>query len=894
MELRKEHPVKRRHLILIALVAVIGVMAFGATDAFASYIKFNHSTGQMTYTESGFPGTSPANDVRVHVDPTVSGFYFIDDVNDVVEQQTNDDLGKYCYIHDYHGFQSGGGIIWVNEWSCPASSIVIQTEAGDDTITVDDAVKIPTTLEGGAGIDWIYGGGGPDLIQGGCTQSDPNYPCSSYLDVVLGGAGKDEIHGGNGGDILHGGLDNDTLDGGAGQDSVYGDGGDDLVGGGPGADKIFGSDGTDIADYSNASGWVNASLDGNANDGSAEDQYKDTIEPDVEGIQGGPQGDSLIGNDLPNILRGGDGDDQINGAGGDDILAGQSGGDTIRPGLGLDNVYGGSDANSYHPDTVTYDERTNPVTVSLDDLANDGEAGENDLIASDVENLVGGSGNDTLIGNAHGNKLLGGYGNDTLVGKGGGPIGPNMPSTSDALEGEGGNDVLDGGPAGTGVRDTIDGGDGIDLVTYGSRTDGVEIFLNGPPSQVEDDIAGVENVKAGSGDDLIVGNDGQNTLLGYAGNDSIGGNGGPDVLGGGIGNDSLYGGGGHDVLSAGEGADLMYGGPDGDFISGHEGIDTVSYADSPAAVNVSLDNAYNDGSAGEGDNVLDDTENVIGSDFSDKIAGSALANKVVGRAGSDQLSGLGGADTLDAGPGTDTLNGGDDGDLLIGGTEDDKLFGNAGVDTLRGGPGSDSLVGGDDLDFADYSTSATPVTINLLAGSATGEGNDTLSAIEGAYGSPFNDTITGDQNVNRLLGFEGNDTIFGGGGNDHLFGAVGNDKLRGEAGDDEINGGAGIDTADYSTAQAAVTVDMSTYAATATGGAGNDWLSLVENVTGSPFADSITGSSVANVLLGGNGNDSLAGLGGNDLLDGQSNVDSLDGGANTDKCLGETLLNCES
>ena len=466
---------KRRTIFLTALVAVLGVMAFGATDAFASYFKFNHSTGQMTYTESGFPGTSPANDVRVHVDPTVNGFYFIDDVNDVVEQEPAGDLGKYCYVHDYHGWQLGKAIIWFHEWSCPASSILIQTEAGDDTITVDDAVKIPTTLEGGAGIDWIYGGGGPDLIQGGCTQSDPNYPCSSYLDVVLGGAGKDEIHGGNGGDILHGGLDNDTLDGGAGQDSVYGDGGDDLVGGGPGADKIFGSDGTDIADYSNASSFVTASLDGNANDGGYEDNTKDTIEPDVEGIQGGTQGDSLVGNDLPNILRGGDGSDVISGAGGDDILSGQAGGDTIRPGLGLDNVYGGSDANSYHPDTVTYDERTNPVNVSLDNLANDGEAGENDMIASDVENVIGGSGKDTLTGNGHGNMLDGGSDNDTLVGNGGGPVGqPGLLRPRRAAGGDG-YDVLDGGPAGTGVRTRSTADNGTDLVTYVSRTDGVNI-----------------------------------------------------------------------------------------------------------------------------------------------------------------------------------------------------------------------------------------------------------------------------------------------------------------------------------------------------------------------------------------------------------------------------------
>ncbi len=169
---------------------------------------------------------------------------------------------------------------------------------------------------------------------------------------------------------------------------------------------------------------MTASLDGNANDGGYEDNVKDTIEPDIEGIQGGPQGDVLVGNDLPNILRGGDGADNISGAGGDDILAGQGGGDTIRPGLGLDNVYGGSDANSYHPDTVTYDERTNPLNVSLDNLADDGEAGENDMIASDVENLIGGSARDTLTGNGRGNKLEARNGDDTLVGNGGGPIGP--------------------------------------------------------------------------------------------------------------------------------------------------------------------------------------------------------------------------------------------------------------------------------------------------------------------------------------------------------------------------------------------------------------------------------------------------------------------------------------
>ena len=886
---------KRRHLFLIALVAALGVLAFGATDAFATFVKFDHKTGVMTYYESDIDVDGLANDVRVHKDPLVAGFYMIDDLGtskgaSVAQWADGSDLTKYCYAHTYHGPQP-----FFYENSCPATKIVVKLESGDDKITVDSDVKISTELQGGAGNDSISGGGGPDLIRGGCTQADPNYPCSGYFDVLMGNSGYDEIHGGPGWDVIHGGLNDDTVDGGPGDDSVHGDDGNDLVGGGPGKDEIYGDNGDrDLADYSSSTYPVSASLDGNANDGSSLDGGQhDTIEPDIEGIQGGPFGDVLTGNDFNNILKGGDGADKLMGQGGNDLLMGQGGNDDLRPGLGTDNLYGGGEI-----DTADYFDRTNPVSLSIDGpvspgidgIANDGEAGENDNIAFDVENLRGGSNNDTLIGYTNGNTLDGGYGDDKLYGNGAVWNGP-----TDTLLGGDGTDVLDGGPAGNYAWDTLDGGNGTDLVSYASRTGGVHIFLDGDFANSEDHISNVENAKGGSGDDLIVGNGGWNNLFGYGGNDWFDGKGGNDVLSGGIGNDTLQGGAGHDVLSAGDGADWMDGGANDDFISGHEGIDTVSYDDYAKGVNVSLDNQYNDGqsSGAEGDNVLDDTENVIGSYYGDRITGSALDNKLVGGLGPDTLIGGGGADTLDGGANTDSLDGGDGPDTLIGGTEDDKLFGRAGYDTQRGGPGNDALDGGGDPDIADYSTSATSVTINLAKATATGEGTDSFTSIEGAYGSPFNDTLMGDGNPNTLSGFEGNDTITGGGGNDHLFGAVGNDSIDGQLGDDELSGGLGTDTVSYADAPAGVTVDMSTYAANATGGAGNDWLSSTENVTGSPFADSITGSSATNLLLGGGGNDSLFGLGGDDSLDGQANADSVDGGVNVDSCLGETKTNCE-
>jgi Ca2+-binding RTX toxin-like protein len=61
--------------------------------------------------------------------------------------------------------------------------------------------------------------------------------------------------------------------------------------------------------------------------------------------------------------------------------------------------------------------------------------GEGDRIATDVENLIGGSGDDTIVGNLGDNQLEGGGGNDTIFGVGG----------DDVLDGNAGNDVLDCG-----------------------------------------------------------------------------------------------------------------------------------------------------------------------------------------------------------------------------------------------------------------------------------------------------------------------------------------------------------------------------------------------------------------------------------------------------------------
>ena len=116
-------------------------------------------------------------------------------------------------------------------------------------------------------------------------------------------------------------------------------------------------------------------------------------------------------------------------------------------------------------------------------------------------------------------------------------------------------------------------------------------------------------------------------------------------------------------------------------------------------------------------------------------------------------------------------------------------------------------------------------------------GTDTLATVEGLVGSDGDDTLTGD------------------GGANSLDGVLGDDLLRGNGGDDTIDGGAGEDTADYSTAPSGVAVDLSRQGAQPTGGAGSDSLAAIQNLIGSPHADTLVSGAGSNVIDAGDGDD---------------------------------------
>jgi hypothetical protein len=159
-------------------------------------------------------------------------------------------------------------------------------------------------------------------------------------------------------------------------------------------------------------------------------------------LSGGPGDDSLSGGDGRDALRGGGGTDHLSGDAGDDELHGEADADELSGGPGADVVDGGMGE-----DLADYSAAA-AVEVSLDGLPNDGERGEDWV--QQVEDVRGGTGNDTLLGDAAVNRLDGGGGDDLI-------------------EGGAGRDVLSGGAgldavrARDGVRDAIACGAGRDV-----------------------------------------------------------------------------------------------------------------------------------------------------------------------------------------------------------------------------------------------------------------------------------------------------------------------------------------------------------------------------------------------------------------------------------------------
>jgi len=724
-------------------------------------------------------------------------------------------------------------------------------------------------------------------------------------DTLYGGAGNDTLVGYAGDDSLIGGTGNDLLDGGAGTDMMIGGTGDDRYLVSASTDRVF--------EYAN--GGFDTIISAVAKDLRVPWAFQ------VEGLTyTGTTAATLYGNGLGNLIV-------SESAGNDTIVAG-AGDDTLNGGGGADSLVGGLGNDFYR--VAAADIVTERVDEGIDTLIGTQTSLAITAYATTVENLFyTGSTGATLTGNTLANLMSGGTGNDTVNG-GNGNDSLLGGAGADSLVGGNGDDVLYGGgnvghvwvPNRKLVPDTaadrLVGGAGNDRYLIDASNDVVVEATTGGTldvviSAIDNSLAAYANVEAlvlqrdtsawlgrgGAGNDILVGNERDNFLVGGSGNDTLS----PfvdvanllepqsDVVDAGAGNDvllafgfgagfsttrdiTLFGGTGNDTYILGVRPD-SYGGQDAGgtdtavlvssgSIENLEGVEkVVLYGMDPtvdAQVRAALGTVYaaaNLGApyAGSIGNAYDATGNAL----ANTILGNNLDNRLVGGAGNDTITAYAGDDTLEGGSGVDSL---------VGGAGDDQYFLDTGdVAVELAGGGFDVLNSLTIKTFTGYANfeglqymGADAVNLNRGTTNTShdylggGSGNDTVSGYGGndtLLGGAGNDTLAGGIGNDSLLGGLGSDSQLGGDGNDTLDGFTGNDTLRGELGDDRLLGGDGNDVLD----------------------GGGNW-------------DDIDGGAGDDLASGGDGNDTLAGGLGDDVLHGDANNDTVAGGAGSDEIWG--------
>ncbi len=278
---------------------------------------------------------------------------------------------------------------------------------------------------------------------------------------------------------------------------------------------------------------------------------------------------ATIVNDDINVINGTAGDDNMVGTTASDQILGLAGNDTLVGNGGVDFLNGGAGF-----DTVNYASRASGVNVDLGAYsAGSGNSwdGTSMNILTSIENVVGSSFGDLLTGDANDNTFQG-----------------------------------------IGGLDYINGGAGLDTVSYVANSVGVKVNLgaygtgsgNSWDGTSMNILTSIEN---------IVGSSIGDTLTGDANDNTFQGNGGLD------------------------------------YINGGAGLDTVSYVANFVGVKVNL-GAYGTGSGNSWDgtsmNILSNIENVLGSSFGDILTGDSNNNTFNGGLGNDTLMGGMGADTF--------------------------------------------------------------------------------------------------------------------------------------------------------------------------------------------------------------------------------------------------------
>ncbi|MBF9196674.1 calcium-binding protein [Microvirga terrestris] len=416
---------------------------------------------------------------------------------------------------------------------------------------------------------------------------------------------------------------------------------------------------------------------------------------DADTIDGLAGHDTIYGHDGNDSLVGGEGNDVLDGGmGNDTLLGGDNYDDTLIGGVGADRLDGGT-GNSYR-DYVSYASATTGVVINLKNIAeNTGDAFGDQYV--DIEGYTGTNFNDLIIGNA------------------GNPDGRKHFFSTGA-----GNDTVIGGSG----HEAMDGGEGIDTVSYQLSDKGVSVSLNAGGGGVNDsqsdtwvnfeNIIGTDykdSLSGDAGDNYIKGGKGDDLLIGYGGNDTLDGGEGAEDLQGLSGNDTyiIDNAGDHIREASGNGWDTA--------------VASTSYSLEYAEVEVLQ--------AAAGTTPIN-------------LTGNEYTRVIVGNEGSNILHGKGGATRMEGGGGNDVYHVDNAGDQVVDSSGYDVVYAST----------TFTLSADSDIDF---------VYLTGSAASLTGNSRDNILLGTGAK--------------NTLNGGAGHDRIYGKGGKDLVIGGSGNDKF---------------------------------------------------------------------------------------------------------------------
>ncbi|MNR98479.1 Bifunctional hemolysin/adenylate cyclase precursor [compost metagenome] len=685
--------------------------------------------------------------------------------------------------------------------------------------------------------------------------------------TIYGSNANDSLYGGTGNDVFYGGKGNTYFEGGAGNDTIIGG-----VNGASGANANVNTVG-----YTNSTSGVQVDL----NTGTAQDGFGGT-------------------DTLQNIQK----------------VIGSAHDDTFIVGANTKSVDGGSAGS----DTIDFSASNAAVTVNLTTGTGTGGYAQN-VTFTRIENVVGSSANDVFIASNVANKFDGGggthnqvnYASDTAdltidllnagaVGIGGNATGDTYVNIQDLVGGSG-NDTFVASVA----ANYFDGGTGINTVSYAGSASGVTVdFYRGEGTggnAAGDTYKNMQSVIGSSFDDTFVAD--TNSVRfdgGAAGFDTVSydrslsgvtidasRNAGGNVLGVNTYSNSYA---NIDKFIGSAYADTFIASNRADNFDGLGGVDTVSYAADTVGVIVNLVSGQGSGtgSLADGD-TLANIENVIGGSGNDTFVANDAANVFDGGAGSntvDYSASTTGAVTVDLfhANGVGTSGGFAQGDKfiniqnVIGSTFDDTFVASAAVNTFDGGGGTHNRV--------SYANDTIGVTVDLVNGLGSGVGSlaagDKFFNIQDATGGSGNDTFIASNVANAFNGGAGSNTVSyeysdvgvtvdlvaGTGSGGYAAGDVLSNiqNVKGSTSDDlfiannvanSFVGNGGVDTVSYikATDGNGVTVDLN--AGTGTGGyAEGDRYDGIRNATGTSYDDTFVASNLANTFDGGLGSNTVS------------------------------------